>query len=105
MKTPVERIIERLDMPSLVDALGSRLSGADLTSVLLEVMRRRAAAVKPAQLLRQYTADRFVVAPTASFRSLRAVEDALLAACPTEVDVVALAPLVPLGAHSAISSV
>ena len=36
---------------------------------------------------------------------MRRVEDALLAACPTDVDVVALAPLVPLGAHSAIATV
>ena len=33
------------------------------------------------------------------------VEDALLAACPANVDVVALAPLAPFGAHSAIATV
>jgi hypothetical protein len=105
VKSPVERIVDRLGMPSLVEALGSRLSGADLTSLLLEVMRRRAAAVTPAQLMRRYTTDRFVAPATLSFRSLRRAEDALLDACPQDVDIVALAPLAPFGAHSAIATV
>ena len=104
MKSPVERIVEKLGMPQLVDALAARLSGADLTSLLLEVARRRAAAATPAELMQRYATDRFVTAPTVSFSALRRVEDALLAAC-AHYDVVALAPLVPLGTHSAIATV
>ena len=92
-------------MPTLVDALSAQVSGTDLTSLLLEVMRRRAADATPAQLLQRYASDRFVAAPIASFGSLRHAEDALLAACPATVDVLALAPLVPLGTHSAIATV
>lgn len=104
MKSPLERILTKLGMPTLVDALGT-LSGADLTSLLLDVMRRRAGNVTPAELIARYTSDRFVVAPTASFRSLRCAEDALIAACPSNVDLLPLAPLVPLGTHSAIATV
>ncbi len=92
-------------MPTLVDALAGGLSGADLTSLLLEVMRRRAAFASPSELLQRYATDRFVTAPTVSFRALRRVEDALIAACAARVDVVALAPLVPFGTHSAIATV
>jgi hypothetical protein len=105
VKNPVERIIEQLGMPALIDALSAHLSGADLTSLLLEVMRRRAAAVEPAQLMQRYASDRFVAAPSASFRNLRVAQDALLAACAGEYDVIALAPLVPFGTHSAIATV
>ena len=92
-------------MPHLIDALAAQLSGADLTSLLLEVMRQRAAAVTPAALLQRYATDRFVTAPTASFNALRRVEDAVLAACAGRYEAIALAPLVPLGTHSAIATV
>jgi hypothetical protein len=101
---PLDRILRTLGSPSLIDDLGERVAGADLTSLLLEVMRRRAARVRAPELLQRYARDRFVGAPLASFAALRRVEDALLAACPG-FDVVALAPLVPLGTHSAIATV
>jgi hypothetical protein len=105
VKRPVDRIVEKLGMPQLIDALAARVSGADLTSLLLEVMRQRAAAVTPASLLQRYATDRFVTAPTASFNALRRVEDAVLAACAGRFEAIALAPLVPLGTHSAIATV
>jgi len=105
LKNPIERIIEKLGMPGLIDALSAQLSGADFTSLLLEVMRRRAAAVRPADLMQRYTANRFVAPATVSYRALRHVEDAILAACPTHYETIALAPLVPFGTHSAIATV
>ena len=105
MAGPLERILTALGMPTLVDALTERIGGADLTSLLLEVMRRRAARIDPPDLLQRYASDRFVGLPLASFAALRRVEDALIAACSGSFDVVALAPLVPLGTHSAIATV
>jgi len=101
---PLDRILRTLGSASLIDDLGERIAGADLTTLLLEVMRRRAARVRAPELLQRYATDRFVGAPLASFAALRRVEDALLAAC-AGFDVVALAPLVPLGTHSAIATV
>jgi len=101
---PLDRILRTLGMPTLLDELGERIGGADLTSLLLEVMRRRAGRVRAPELLHRYAGDRFVAAPRASFDSLRRAEDALIAACPP-FEVVALAPLVPLGTHSAIATV
>jgi len=104
LKQPVDRIIAKLGLPGLLDALTTQLSGADLTSLMLEVMQRRAARVRPADLRQRHTTDRFVAPPTATFHSLRRVEDALLAAA-AGVEIVALAPLVPLGTHSALATV
>jgi hypothetical protein len=85
----------------LADVLG----GADLTSFLLEVMRRRAGRASPADVLRQYERDRFVRPGTASLRALRVVEDAALGALPEAVATVVLAPVAPLATHSAVAAV
>ncbi len=104
MRQPIDRVLDELGMPKLVAALEG-LGGADLTSLLLDVFRRRAARVRPSQLLRRYATDRFVLAPTAPFPLLRRVEDALIAASAGTFEMLALAPLVPLGTHSAIATV
>ena len=62
MKQPIDRVLQQLGMPTLVDALAD-LAGADLTSLLLDVSRRRAARVLPHELLQRYSTDRFVAAP------------------------------------------
>ena len=86
------------------------LSGSDFTSVMLEVVRRRAARETPASVLRRYTRDRFVRPGgdgpgSASWLSGRRAEGLLLGCLPANVEVVALAPLVPLGTHSALGTV
>ncbi|WP_284745342.1 hypothetical protein [Amycolatopsis sp. RTGN1] len=78
------------------------LPGADLTTVQLEVARRRAARLAPADVLRRHRDDRFVAASPLPFASLRRVEDVLLTAA-ASFDLVALAPVVPLGTHSAVT--
>jgi hypothetical protein len=54
----IERIERAVNAPGLVDALGE-LSPTDLRSLLLEVHRRQAARLTPAQVLAQYRRDRF----------------------------------------------
>ncbi|MEU8633859.1 hypothetical protein AB0C38_16925 [Amycolatopsis sp. NPDC048633] len=78
------------------------LPGADLTTVQLEVARRRAARLAPADVLRRHRDDRFVPASPLPFALLRRVEDALLGAAPG-FDLVTLAPLTPLGTHSVVT--
>lgn len=88
MKSPIERIIEKLGMLTLIDALSAQLSGADFASLLLEVMRRRAGAVRPAELMRRYASDRFVTPGAAAYRAVRRVEDSILAACPAHFEAI-----------------
>jgi hypothetical protein len=54
----LERVLSVLDAPDLVEQL-SALSGADMTTLLLEVARRRAAKRSPGDVLRAYDSDRF----------------------------------------------
>jgi hypothetical protein len=63
------------------------------------------ANVSPADLIRRYRADRFVAPSAVPFDRLRRTQDRLLAVLPTDFEVLELAPLIPLGAHSAIAPV
>jgi hypothetical protein len=81
------------------------LSGSDFASLMLEVARRRAAIETPASVLRRYRNDRFVQPGAARWLSVRRAEDLLLGCLPADVEMVTVAPLVPLGAHSALGTV
>jgi len=98
-------VLGNLGGADLLDVLADRLSGADLTSLLLEVMRRRTGRLSPADVLRQYRTDRFVSPATINVRDLRRVEDAMFGALPDGFDVLTLATVLPLGAHSAVAAV
>ena len=81
------------------------LSGSDFTSLMLEVARRRAAAETPASVLRRYQHDRFARPASAPWSELRQTEDLLVASLPASFEVLTLAPLAPLGAHSVVAGV
>lgn len=101
----LRRVLAQADGADLLDLLAGQLSGADLTSLLLEAMRRRADRLSPADVLRQYRTDRFVRPSALDIRDLRQVEDAMFAALPDGFDVLTLAPVLPLGAHSAVATI
>jgi hypothetical protein len=89
----------------VLEALGGRLSGADLTTLLLEAFRRRADRLGPADVLRRYRSDRFVAPAAVGFAALRRTEDAMLGALPDDFEALVLAPVLPLGAHTATGDV
>lgn len=78
------------------------LPGADLTTVQLEVARRRAARLSAPDVRRRYGTDRFSGPSPLPFALLRRIEDALLAAA-SGFEPVALSPLTPLGTHSVVT--
>ncbi len=94
----------------IVDALGERafaqladeLAGSELQSVLLEVMRRRAAARSPADGLAQYRRDRFVRPAEIDQRVFVELDGHLLAAA-ARFDAIELSPVAPLGACSTLA--
>jgi hypothetical protein len=101
----LRRILEEVGRPDLVDLLADDLSGADLTTLLLEVMRRKASRVAAPDLMRRYGADRFVAPAVAGSDRLRRVEEGLIRSLPPAFEMVELSPLVPLGTHSAVGPV
>jgi hypothetical protein len=104
MEDVLDRVLPRIGGSGVIDQLAA-LSGSDFTSVMLEVARRRAAGQTPASMLRRYEQDRFVRPGQVPAMALRRVEDVLLGGLPGDVEVVSLAPLVPLGTHSALGPV
>lgn len=101
----LRRVLARADCPELLELLADGMSGADLTTLLLEVFRRRADRLSPSDVMRRYRSDRFVSPAPVDFVALRRAEDALLSALPEGFEVLVLAPVVPLAAHSAVATV
>jgi len=101
----VDRVAREHHGEELLDTLGVRMSGSDLTAVMLDVMRRRVADRTPAEVLAQYQRDRFVQPAAADARRLVALESlAFDVVCPPFVPI-ATAPLAPFGTHSVVAGV
>jgi hypothetical protein len=100
----LDRVLPRIGGMATLERLAA-LSGTDYTSVMLEVARRRAARETPASIARRYARDRFSRVGPAPWRSIRRAEDALLAGLPGDVELLTLAPVVPLGTHSVLDTV
>lgn len=81
------------------DKLAAELPGSELQSLLLEVMRRRAAARAPAEVLAQYRRDRFVRPAAVDQRESVAIDGHLLAAA-EGFEALELSPVAPLGTCS-----
>jgi hypothetical protein len=104
-RTPLEGVLERSGAPEVLEVLTERLSGSELTTLLLEVVRRRASRRSPTDLVRTYQEDRFVVPGSVPFRRLRRAEEALVQTLPEDFELLVLAPVVPLGTHSVLGLV
>ncbi|MET8051623.1 hypothetical protein ABZU75_28890 [Streptosporangium sp. NPDC005286] len=102
----LDRILREGATPGLLSALVERLSPTDLQTLLLEVYRRRAAAVTPGGLLRAYERNRFT-APSALDAGELARLDALVHGRLARHGFtgLALSPLCPLGTNSAVATV
>lgn len=100
------RVLREGATPGLLSALAERLSPADLQTLLLAVYRRRAAAVTPGLLLRQYERNRFTT-PSALDPGDLARLDVLVHERLTRHGFAALAlsPVCPLGTNSAVATV
>ena len=81
-----------------IDAVAG-LSGADITTFMLEIARRRADGVDAAEVLRRYRSDRFSRPTGFDSEALDRAERILVGALPAGFDTIVLAPVVPLGTH------
>ena len=79
----------------------AKLGGSELQSVLLEVLRQRARARTPAEVLAQYRRDRFVSPAQTDQRESVAIDSHLLAAA-SGFDAIELSPVTPLGTSSTV---
>ncbi len=100
----IRRVTDAIRDRDPVDAL-STVSGADLSTFLLEVMRRRAEALTPAAVVRRARSDRHVEPGAVDARALHRIIGSMVESLPPAFELVELAPVVPLGTHSAIATV
>lgn len=90
-----------------IDALRSGLAGADLTALLLDVMRHRAGERRPQDVARQYEHDRFVQPTPVDARRLLSLSALAADAIGDDVgfELIDISPVAPLGTSSAVSGI
>jgi hypothetical protein len=101
----IERIQREAGIPELFDVLAERLDPTDLQSLLLEVYRRRAAGIKPSQLLERYERDKFVRPSDVAPQVLANFDRLVWSVLPNDYMAVELSPVCPLGTNAAIATV
>jgi hypothetical protein len=93
-------IVDRLSQPTFEHL--AALSGSELSSVLLEVMQRHAAARTPADVLAQYQRDPFCGPAAVDQRTSLDVDRHLLAAA-SDFEAIELPPVAPLAVCSSVA--
>ena len=101
----LRRVLRDQGDPELLATIGERLSGSDLTTLLLAVADRRAATTSPNDVLRQYACDRFVTPGQVDAVTLADVEAAALQTVARSFEPVVISPVVPFAAHSSVAGV
>jgi hypothetical protein len=101
----LRRIERKLGVPAIADLLAGKLPASDLQSLLLAVMRRRVAGIRPSDVLEHYERDRFVRPSALVPAALRELERRAEAELPLEFESVVLSPVAPLGVVAALTSV
>jgi hypothetical protein len=104
MTAPAERVWQRLEAAPR-EALTGALSPADLQTLLLDVSRRRAAAVTPARLMTRWRQDRYVRPAGSDPRQVWQLEARLWSLLPRQFAAVDLSPVAPFGVCSALGPV
>ena len=84
--------------PDVIDRIAA-LRGSDLTTLMLEIARRRTDGTTPADVLRRYESDRFVCPGPFAPSTIADIEATLFATLPDGFAQLVLSPVAPLGAH------
>jgi len=98
---PPRWIVDSLG-PDAFEQLAAGLAGSELASVLLEVMRQRAEARTPAEVLAQYQRDAFCRPAAIDLRVSLEIDRHLLAAA-DGFEAIELSPVAPLAACSSVA--
>lgn len=101
----LNRIIEKSQVPGLLDALVNRLSLSDVGSLLLEVYRQRTATMTPKRLIDQYAKNRFVQpSQIPPIRSLE-FDNLAFSLLSDGFEALQLSPVSPLGTSAVVAPV
>ncbi len=97
----MRRLDRAVGVEDIAGAL-ERLAPTDLQSLLLEVYRRRVAALSPQTVLKRYEQNRFVFPAVSDPRDLLGFDQRALSLIPADYQPVELSPVAPLGAAAVL---
>ncbi len=100
-----DRIERELGLPGLAALLADRLEASDLSSLLLEVQRRRVERKRGPDVLADYAKNRFVSPSATAPARFLAWDRSALSLLPPVFDALELSPLCPLGTCAAVADV
>jgi hypothetical protein len=105
----MDKILERIEaeasVAGLAALLAQRLTPTDLQTLLLEVYRLRSKRIQPADLLADFTSNRFVRPSAISSLQILRWEQVAFSRLPEGFQTVVLSPVCPLGTNSAVAAV
>ncbi len=101
----VRRIEEELQCHHVVENLVDRCSFPDLTSLLLDVYRKKTKKITPKALLQQYMHNGFVQPAKANVCTSLQFDLLACSLLPHDFEMIELSPLAPLGSNSVIATV
>ena len=100
-----DRIERELGVPGLAALLADRIEPSDLTSLLLEVHRRRVERKRAPDVLAEYEQNRFVSPAGTSPARFVEWDRLALALLPAAFDALELSPVCPIGTCAAVAAV
>jgi hypothetical protein len=101
----VRRIEKEVQCPHIVEKLVENCSLPDLTSLLLDVYRKKTKKITPKALLQQYMHNGYVRPAKASVCESMQFDLLACSLLPKDFEMIELSPLAPLGSNSVIASV
>ena len=101
----IQRIIRKAGVPGLLDALVTRLSLSDLQSLLLDVYHRRVSRLRVADVLRNYTRNRFTRIADVNPSEAAKFDSLAFGELPAGFEPIELSPVAPLGSSSVLAPV
>jgi hypothetical protein len=106
MKKLIEKIEEKIGCVQLVDRISENISNSDLNSLLLEIFKNKTEKICPADLLNQFSNNRFTLPSTIDVIEYKKFEIKWLESAKTiGFTPIQLSPLTQLGSCSAVGFV
>nr|WKN37438.1 hypothetical protein K4G66_01780 [Tunicatimonas sp. TK19036] len=106
MSKIIKKIQQKLGYSSLLTDLCTKLSGTEFNSLMLELFRERTNTLTPAQLLQQFSSNRFVLPALVDPLAMMEMElEWLRFAKKHQFQPLALSPLAPLGSCAVVGEV
>jgi len=106
MSDIAKSIQAKIGYPNLLDDMDNKLSASDLSSLLLELFRKKAGSTNPAEVLHQFSKSRFAAPSSVDTIEFKELELRWLKEAKKKNFIpVTLSPLTPLGTCSALGYV